>query len=132
MLDQMKQQWDLIKIVMACALSAGGAAAGAGKLVARAEVATVEARVNEHLQPGVIHEEAARRIGAVGAELNTQLRAVDAKAEAAARDAYASRVMLEALLVERGITVPPGAPRSATPPPAAPLPRVAPGPVLTP
>lgn len=114
--EQMKQQWDLIKVVAACALSAGGAAAGAGKFVARAEVAAVEARVNEHLRPGVLHEESARRITAVAASLDAQLRGVDAKAEAAARDAYASRVMLEALLAERGIKVPRDALRSGTRP----------------
>ena len=116
MLDQMKQQWDLIKLVVAVALSAGGAAAGAGKLVAQATVASIEAKVDEHLRPGVIHEESARRIAAVAVSLDTQLRSVDAKAEAAARDAYASRVMLEALLAERGIKVPRDALRSGTQP----------------
>ena len=117
MLEQMKQHWDLIKIMAACGLSAAAASAGAGKFVARAEVAVVEARMAEHLRPGVIHEESARRIAGVADSLDAQLRGVDAKAEAAARDAYASRVMLEALLAERGIKVPRdalrGTPRSS-------------------
>ena len=119
MLEQMKQHWDLIKIMSACGLSAAVASAGAGKFVARAEVAVVEARMAEHLRPGVIHEESARRITAVADSLDIQLRGVDMKAEAAARDAYASRVMLEALLAERGIKVPRDALRSATRPPGS-------------
>jgi hypothetical protein len=117
MLGEMKEHWDLIKILATCALSAGGAAAGGAKLVAQAEVAVVAARVDEHLRPGVIHEESARRIGEAAGALDSQLHAVDAKAEAAARDAYASRIMLEALLAERGIQVPRDALR---PPPGGP------------
>lgn len=116
MVEQMKQHWDLIKIMAACGLSAAAASAGAGKFIARAEVAVVEARMAEHLRPGVIHEESARRITAVADSLDVQLRGVDAKAEAAARDAYASRIMLEALLAERGIKVPRDALRSTTRP----------------
>lgn len=120
MFEHVKQHWDLIKIMSAFALAQAAASAGAGKLVARSEVAVVEARMDEHLRPGIIHEESARRITAVADALDAQWRGVDAKAEAAARDAYASRIMLEALLKERGIDVPGDALRSTTRPPGSP------------